>query len=291
MYNSSEIRIAKHLQEIIESELSRLGLLCRVFSRAKSDHSLMKKLEREPGKYSSTGKKIQDMFGVRVALYFLDDQKIAIETLKKKFIYDETSSTIDAPTGSSFSATRCNLIFKLPEDLADSSAIFTRHDCLDKTFEVQIRTILSEGWHEVEHDLRYKCKEDWEDHTDLDRALNGIYASLETSDWSMLKVLEDLAYRHYKSSEWTQMLRAKFRLRSSGAINQDINSALNEDPSIGKSLYRIDRTKLMEKLSNNKITLPITPDNIVYLCNFFFVKSPKLTAITPPPILDIFEEA
>ncbi|WP_137818403.1 RelA/SpoT family protein [Pseudomonas sp. 2FG] len=291
MYNSSEMRVAKQLQETIESELARLGLLCRVFSRAKSDHSMATKLEREPGKYSSTGKKIQDMFGVRVALYFLDDQKIAIDTLKKTFTYDDQSSTIDAPTGSSFSATRCNLIFHLPEALAESSTIFKRYDCLDKTFEVQIRTVLSEGWHEVEHDLRFKCKEDWENHTDLDRALNGIYASLETSDWSMLKLLEDLAYRHYKSSEWTQMLRAKFRLRSNGVINSGITAVLNEDTSIGKLLYRVDRTKLMEKLANNRISLPITPDNIVFLCNFYFVKSEKITALTPHPILDIFEEA
>ncbi|MBK7959276.1 MAG: hypothetical protein IPK03_14995 [Bacteroidetes bacterium] len=27
---------------------------------------------------------------------------------------------------------------------------------VDSTFEVQLRTILSEGWHEIDHDLRYK---------------------------------------------------------------------------------------------------------------------------------------
>ncbi|WP_338660654.1 RelA/SpoT domain-containing protein [Pseudomonas bubulae] len=291
MYNSSELRIAKQLQDMIEAELAKLGLLCRVFSRSKSEYSIVSKIDREPGKYSSAGKKIQDVFGIRIALYFLDDQKIAIDTIKNIFTYDDKSSTIDSPAGSSFSATRCNLVFRLPDNLVETSNIFKKYDCIDRTFEVQIRTILSEGWHEVEHDLRYKCKEDWESHSDLDRALNGIYASLETSDWSMLKVLEDLAYRHYKQSEWTQMLRAKFRLRSNGTINPEITSVLDENIDVGKSIYRVDRKKVMEKLSNKKISIPITPDNIVYLCNYFFIKSEKITALTPTPILDIFEES
>jgi ppGpp synthetase/RelA/SpoT-type nucleotidyltranferase len=290
MYNASELRIAKQLQDIVEAELSKLGLLCRVFSRAKSEHSINDKIARSPGKYTSTGKKIQDAFGLRVALYFLDDQQIAIETLKKVFTYDEASSTIDKPSGEIFSATRCNLIFKLPEELSASSSIIRGNDLIDDTFELQIRTVLSEGWHEVDHDLRYKCKEDWENHSDLDRALNGIYASLETADWSMLKLLEDLAYRHYKASEWTQMLRAKFRLRSNGVLSSNICSLLNEELEIGKKLYRTDRRTLMQELAKRKISLPINPDNIVYLCNFLFIKSDKINRITPPPILDALNE-
>lgn len=290
MYNTSELRIAKQLQDIVEAELSKLGLLCRVFSRAKSEQSINTKIERSPGKYTSTGKKIQDAFGLRVALYFLDDQQIAIETLKKVFTYDDESSTIDKPSGEIFSATRCNLIFKLPAELSASSNIIQNNNFIDDTFELQIRTVLSEGWHEVDHDLRYKCKEDWDKHPDLDRALNGIYASLETADWSMLKLLEDLAYRHYKASEWTQMLRAKFRLRSNGTLNNDICSLLNNDLEIGKKLYRTDRRILMQELAKRKISLPINPDNIVYLCNFLFIKSGEINKITPSPILDALNE-
>lgn len=290
MYNTSELRIAKQLQDIVEAELSKLGLLCRVFSRAKSEHSINTKIERSPGKYTSTGKKIQDAFGLRVALYFLDDQQIAIETLKKIFTYDDASSTIDKPSGEIFSATRCNLIFKLPAELSASSNTIQNNNLIDDTFELQIRTVLSEGWHEVDHDLRYKCKEDWDKHSDLDRALNGIYASLETADWSMLKLLEDLAYRHYKASEWTQMLRAKFRLRSNGTLNNDICSILDKNLEIGKKLYRTDRRILMQELAKRKISLPINPDNIVYLCNFLFIKSGEIDGITPSPILDALNE-
>jgi len=291
MYNSTEIRVAKQLQEAVELELSRLGLMCRVFSRAKSEESLSKKINRNPGKYSPSGKLIQDAFGVRVALYFCDDQPIAIDSLRNRFDYDESSSTIDSHPGNTFSAIRCNLVFRLPAELSEECHIFKRMDCIDRTFEVQIRTILSEGWHEVEHDMRYKCQDDWQPHSDLDRALNGIYASLETSDWSMLKLFEDLAYRHYRSGEWTQMLRVKFRLRSNGALSTNLLNVLNANINTGKAIYRIDRTKFLETMSNKAISIPITPDNIVYMCNHFFINDESISNLTPTPITDIFSEA
>ncbi|EMD9535563.1 TPA: RelA/SpoT domain-containing protein [Pseudomonas aeruginosa] len=291
MQHNPDKNIATKLQAAVQSELDRLGLLCRVFSRAKSEQSLNKKIDREPGKYTPNGKKIQDAFGVRVALYFPDDQAVAIQVLKKKYEYDEHSSTIDNPAGSVFSATRCNLIFKLPEELVEQSSIIRNSEIIDSTFEVQIRTILSEGWHEVEHDMRYKCQEDWASYTDLDRALNGIYASLETSDWGMMRVFEGLSYRHYKAREWSQMIRTKFRLRSEGVLDETIISALNDSPETGKKIFRVSREEFLGSFTEYKLEMPITPDNIVYLCNYRHIGETSLSALTPDPILDIFKGA
>lgn len=291
MQHSPDKNIAAKLQSTIQSELDRLGLLCRVFSRAKSSHSLTKKIDREPGKYTPDGKKIQDAFGVRVALYFPDDQRVAIQLLKKLYEYDAESSTIDSPAGSVFSATRCNLIFKLPPEIAQQSIIIKNNDVIDTTFEVQIRTILSEGWHEVEHDMRYKCQADWESYTDLDRALNGIYASLETSDWGMMRVFEGLSYRHYKAREWSQMIRTKFRLRSEGQLDESIIAALNSHPDSGKKIFRVSRENFLNCFTEFKLEMPITPDNIVYLCNYRHIGDPVLLEITPEPMLDIFKDA
>lgn len=290
MLVSDDSNIADKLQLSIQSELDRLGLLCRVFSRAKSLHSLENKISRNVGKYSASGKKIQDAFGVRVALYFPDDQAVAIQVLKKTFMYDEASSTIDSPAGSVFSATRCNLIFKLPNELAEQSSLLAGYDCLDHTFEVQIRTILSEGWHEVEHDMRYKCQSDWNGYSDLDRALNGIYASLETSDWGMMKVFESLAYRHYKAREWSQMIRTKFRLRSEGGLSPAIVQALNLFPDAGKKIFRVSREDFLKNFMTHRLSMPMTPDNIVFLSNYSYVGNAELTELTPEPIRDIFVE-
>ncbi|WP_448885248.1 RelA/SpoT family protein [Citrobacter telavivensis] len=288
MYNGSELRVIQSLQKEIEGELNRIGLLYRFFSRAKSENSILKKYQKEPNKYSANGRKIQDLFGVRIILYFPDDLFIAQKALEK--LFEVESKTIDETREDIFSATRCNYVFKLPEILSKDSILLKKYSYIDTTFEVQFRTILSEGWHEVEHDLRYKCKEDWVEHNDLGRALNGIYASLETSDWGIMKLFEEMAYRNYKSSAWSAMLRNKLRLRMEDNIDDKIISIINEK-DLGKKFFRIDRNKLLSLMLNYDIDMPINFNNIIYLCNYFFIKSSELQSIAPALIMKKFTDA
>lgn len=86
MSENYEQVLVKRLQTEIENELDRLGLLFRVFSRAKSSSSISHKIESKgEGYYSVDGKKIQDLLGIRIALYFPDDIKIARQALKKMY--------------------------------------------------------------------------------------------------------------------------------------------------------------------------------------------------------------
>lgn len=291
MSGSPDKLIANNLQYLIQSELDKIGLLCRVFSRAKSVESIEKKINKTAGKYTPTGKKIQDAFGVRVALYFPDDQAVAMDVLKNSFNYDEHSSTIDTPNGSVFTANRCNLIFKLPPEISENSTLLDSYDVLDDTFEVQIRTVLSEGWHEVEHDLRYKCQDDWSGYSDLGRALNGIFATLETSDWGMMKLFETLAYRHYKAGEWSQMIRTKFRLRSESGLSKEVADKLNLYPETGKKIFRINRESFLSRIIKHKIELPINADNIIYIGNYLYAGNTAILDITPQRILRILEDS
>lgn len=288
MYNTNELRIIQALQKSVESELNRLGLLYRVFSRTKTETSINAKKNKDPQRYGASGKKIQDLFGIRIVLYFPDDLMIAQAAIQK--IYDMDSKTVDESSTDLFSATRCNYIFKIPENLVNESKLLRRYDFIDSTFEVQFRTILSEGWHEVEHDLRYKCKEDWVNHGDLSRALNGIYASLETSDWGIMKLFEELSYRNYKSSTWSAMLRNKFRIRTEEVIEPSIIELINSK-KLGKSFYRINREKLLLIVLYSEIDIPINLNNLVYLCNHFFIKNADITEITPKLLNIKFLEA
>lgn len=70
--------------------------------------------------------------------------------------------SIDEPNKDSFKASRYNIIYSLTDELSDVLNLGDDFNHIDSTFELQIRTIFSEGWHEVEHDLRYKCTKDWE---------------------------------------------------------------------------------------------------------------------------------
>lgn len=278
MYDRAEQHIAEALKSEIESVLTSAALLFRVFARAKTRQSIQSKFAIKNYGSETNDNKMQDLYGVRVALYFPDDTSLAQMLLKSKYQHDDTSSTIDLPTDATFGPTRCNLIFRLPERLSKTSSILRSEPRIDKTFEVQFRTVFSEGWHEIEHDLRYKCKDDWNTHKDLNRAFNGLIATLETCDWAIIKLFEDLARRHYKAKEWLPMLRTKFRLRwQSHDLNTDIQELLNNNNELAKKIFRIDRQNLLTKLVTSRIDLPITPSNLIFICNHFFIKSDTIS--------------
>lgn len=273
--------VSQQLVKKVEQALLESGLIFRIFSRCKSEQSIANKISRTPQKYGSD-KKIQDIIGIRIALYFLDDIAITKSILCQKFLYLEDHSTIDAPENDEFNATRYNLIFQLPKELHITDHIDSHiSNLIDNTCEIQIRTILSEGWHEVEHDLRYKAKDDWNELQRESRALNGVYATIETCEWTLLKIFEDISYKHYKSSYWEAMIQNKFRLRfSSTTISLEIKDILNRNPEIAKNIFRASRTKLIESI-NERSSIPITVENIIYITNRLTNSSPALTATEP----------
>ena len=272
---------ARTIAEQVESLLAESGIMFRIFCRAKTAASLNAKLNKDPGKYVGD-KKIQDIIGIRIALYFIDDISVAKNLICNKFVYLPEHSTIDTPKDSSFSATRYNLMFSLPDDHKISDGLEDPYkSCVDDTFELQLRTILSEGWHEIDHDLRYKCESDWIGLPSESRILNGVYATLETSEWTLLKLFEDISYKHYKSRSWSAMLQNKFRIRlRESLISKEILEILDADQTLCKAIYRYDRDKLFKCLSERP-SFPLTADNIIHIMNQDSFKDVSLTALTP----------
>lgn len=283
--------VAERLRRDIERDVASIGILARVFARGKSERSLEKKLAREPGKYSKEGRVIQDGVGVRIALYFADDVLIAEDMLRARYEYLPESSSIDAIDESTFNVVRRNLVFRLSDE---DRIEMQRGGCgiypLDSTFEVQLRSMLSEGWHEVEHDLRYKCKPHWVGHSDLNRALNGVFAALETSEWSMLKIFDDLALRHYRARHWAAMTHARLRVRAEPELHQDIIGFLDSNGAASKALFRADRKVLFRKLFESRISLPINLSNFVYLWNHVSLQDGVLASFAPQPVADALSE-
>ncbi|WP_431024361.1 hypothetical protein [Halomonas sp. H5] len=268
----------------ISSQLDSIGIMYRIFSRAKSRHSIDSKLSRD-FRYGKD-KKLQDLIGIRIILYFNDD----VDTVRSiiSSIYDERSSdvSIDEYKSDEFKAVRYNIVYSLPGNLVEVLNINGHEDFLDSTFELQIRTIFSEGWHEVEHDLRYKCKSDWEGFDYQSRKLNGVYASLETSEWTMIKIFDDLAYNHYKSGDWSAMLRQKLRLRIlDDSIDEGIVDVL-EDREVAKKFYRLDRSELVSLMSEKEFFYPLTLNNIIYFSNIHLVKDARIYDLTPHVMIE-----
>lgn len=275
-------RLARDISFRIEDELQRSGIFYRIFSRAKSIESIEKKLISKDYANSVDRKKMQDIIGIRITMYFEDDLPIVYSTIKKRFNFHD--ETIDEPNVNVFEPQKINLIFKMAEE--DAKEVYdvavSKYTYIDTTYEVQLRTVLSEGWHEVEHDLRYKCKNDWTEHSDISHIFNGIYASLVTSDWSILAIFEKLAYRHYKDNNWEALLRNKFRLRiKEGSLDIRIIEILNNDYNLAKELYKVDRNKFLQKIFTDGIRIPLTLSNLIHIVNAYYLLDERISFLAP----------
>ena len=264
--------IEKQLKEKLVNELTRSGLLFRLFSRVKDKTSILEKFDRK--NYSTDGELMQDLFGFRITTYFSDDVKIVVELCQK--LFEKVELIYDEPEIDVFKPLRKNMICKLPTDLCTIFEEFKsrseKFNLIDETFEIQFRTTLSEGWHEVDHLMRYKCKSDWVDLNTESRMLNGIYATLETNDQALKALFDDISYQHYKAKRWEAMIRNQFRLRFTlQPLDINIVNYLNTNPQVGKRIFKLNRKKIIDTYINSTLTLPITFNSFVYFVNFCYL--------------------
>ena len=272
-------RIATQLTSDISKSLSRCGLMFRIFSRVKTESSIRHKLEV---KYASKKTRIQDMIGMRIVVYFQDD----VDVLALYYsVGDVVKKSIDEFDSSTFRPQRLNITSRIPAEMTEEfyAALPEQfRDCVEPTYEIQIRTVFSEGWHEVEHDLRYKCKEDWEGCESYSRALNGVIATLETAEWNMKSLFADMARHNFRHSNYTAMLRNKFHLRfKSEALSENLNTYLNEHRHLAEDLLNADRLIVVYTMLTHKANFSLTYDNLLFLINRIEMMDFDLMAMEP----------
>ncbi|OUS17938.1 hypothetical protein A9Q88_01820 [Gammaproteobacteria bacterium 50_400_T64] len=284
MFEMNSEGARKIIVERISWQLNSVGLMFRIFSRTKSDPSIKKKLSSNDA-YGKT-KKLQDLIGIRVVLYFNDDIETVRKIISSKYSERSNDVSIDEVKNDEFKALRYNIVYSLDDECKDILRLGDSDNKIDSTFELQIRTIFSEGWHEIEHDLRYKCKSDWEGFDEQSRRLNGVYASLETNEWTMIKIFEELAYSHYKNSDWPAMFRQKFRLKFiDTGIDEKIMNIFS-DVSVVKKFFRLDRNVLIMDMIKKEFYYPVNLNNIIYFCNITRVKDKNIMDITPKLMIE-----
>lgn len=296
--------IVDNIQDILERYLNQAGLYYRIFGRRKSDESIRKKMILKRTEYEHDGRKMQDFVGIRIVFYFQDDVEIFHEKLKSLPGYDpanESSTTTDIDRISAlkdeidshdalkplsmfmplhdkvFMPQRLNLVMKMSDAMSQemgnemSEDIYNDYGHLiDNTYEVQLRTVLSEGWHEVEHDLRYKSRGElwWEDCKGESRQLNGIYASLEASEHALSNMISNIAYKNYKSHAWDAMIRNHFCLRfNNNKLSDRFITILDDNPRLAKQLILIDRKDIINWLWQLKSRFVLSTDFIICLAN------------------------
>lgn len=320
MINNS---IALNIEARISAVLDRTGMYYRIFSRQKSEDSIIKKLESKKDEYSENGKKMQDFVGIRVVFYFKDDIDIFLNILRAWDSYDtanESNSFYELSdlendikssglqklqnliplTDKVFMPERLNLVMKMDpfetELFLNFMSVQTNYNSklIDNTYEIQLRTVLSEGWHEVEHDLRYKTRKEswWNECQEESRLLNGIYAALISNESQLASIVDDIAYKAYHNHEWDTMIRFHFRRRTKECkLSANISAYLEKHrEKIAKQIHKFDRKSLVEILNRISIKIDITTDLITFVVNRAIIQDENLLAMEPASISKILDK-
>lgn len=318
--------LVDNLCEPLERYLKQAGIYYRIFARQKAPGSIKKKLEIKREEYLSKGKMMQDFVGIRIVFYFQDDVEIFHNKLKTLDGYDplnESNTNAELDEISSlreqidsqpelkplsamfplhdkvFMPQRLNIVMRmadsishlmdaeLPVDLPEKDARL-----IDKTYEIQLRTVLSEAWHEVEHDLRYKTFKEswWDDCRDESRQLNGIYATLEASESALSKLIDGLAYKNYKHGDWDAMIRNHFCLRFNEVkLGQCFVDVLSSNQDLAKKLFKTDRSDLIGWLWEISTPFQLSTDMALCIANRKVLHSPEIREMEPSPIRIILD--
>ena len=262
--------IGDRLEEDIQKILNRAGIYFRIFSRAKTPVSIAQKLEKPGYGFGENEKKMQDLIGLRVVLYYQDDIDVVRTILEKTFRQVGAWSKTDN-TEEEFKASKLNGVFWVPKEYQRVYNGDISFLPIDATFEVQLRTISFEGWHEIEHDMRYKSpygEEFWRNNEDLSRTLNCVLANLELCDWSTLNVFDKLAYYHFTEGNWEMMMKGKFRLRfENQTLSKELGAFLDANREVAYCLYRCPRPEVLFALLRDGYHDVITYDLLVKVIN------------------------
>ena len=262
------------LLNTLVTKLNNAGIYFNSTSRIKSESSLLHKLET--GKYSMQegGRKIQDIIGIRINLFYLEDMDICERILEETFLLDNWSKTKNEEN--KFEAQKCNGVFRIPSKYLRNIPASVWNKPFDQTFEVQLRTELFEGWHEIEHEMRYKYKlgsdsketDLWTGHEDLSRVMNSIIANLELCDWSIMQIFNSIHDSQYKEKNWENAIRSKYRLRiTQDPLKPELREYLDNNPDIVAQFHDVSKRELVEILLNKKYHKELTPDRVIYLIN------------------------
>ena len=275
--------IGDRLQQDLTRQISKSGLMFRLFWRVKTIESIRHKMRIKGDSYLKGKAKMQDIIGLRIVVYFPDD----VEVLSTYFgCGDVVKESIDTPDDSTFRPQRLNITRILPEEYIDDfrNALPQEYaDVIDSTYEIQIRTIFSEGWHEVEHDLRYKCKEDWVGYESQSRVLNGVIATLETAEWSMTSLIQSMAHENLIRGNYSSLLRNKMRIRlKSENFSQPVANYLSLHPDVMRRFVDSDRMVILLTLIIHDRQLPLTYDNVLFLVNRLDLGDSGLQALEDP---------
>lgn len=154
LYSEVLIELAKQLEIDFNSILCDLKNIDRVSARAKTPSSFLKKaLKIEDGKlkYSDPFSEIQDMVGIRIITFYINDIDLIAEKINSQYRHIEEKDR-KPESVSEFGYTGKHFILLYPPGMIKNN----KKDIIPPYFELQIKTLFQHAFSEASHDLAYK---------------------------------------------------------------------------------------------------------------------------------------
>ncbi|MBR1598205.1 MAG: hypothetical protein IJ661_04720 [Lachnospiraceae bacterium] len=279
--------VLNHIHKEIADTLDKCGIYYRLNSRVKSANSTDKKLSTKINNgewlYRHNPKNhMQDLFGFRILIYFVEDMPILKRLLSKRFTmhltWEEKTNRKEE-----FGAISTNGVFIINKkclpssdksNLSEELQEVLKGQLVDPTFEIQLRTVTFDAWHEIDHDYSYKFTNMWKDQSEYLRRFHSILATLELCDDTTVTTLENLAYdiyarqRHpgrYEENDNTKYIydekdtNAPALAKNSTEKATEYSNETNDDTAV-KDLYEADTAKTAGDSDE-------TDDNVIILKN------------------------
>ncbi|MGB4985151.1 MAG: GTP pyrophosphokinase family protein [Erysipelotrichaceae bacterium] len=184
-YYQSAIREISTKLEILDDDFlvnNRYSPIHHMECRIKSMASILEKVDRKQLDIETKGlDALTDIAGIRVICNYLDDVYLIADKLisQRDITLIETRDYIKNPKPSGYRS--LHLILSIP--------IFLAEGVRNVMVEIQIRTITMDTWASLEHELRYKTKNDLSD--GAKKQLEEFAVELSRMDEIMKKIHQD----------------------------------------------------------------------------------------------------
>lgn len=189
--------IREYAEKRLKASLRDAGIMEITNSRVKNPERLKEKLylrknEKDYASYNDITNDIVDFIGIRVALYFPNDQP-KVESIIKQLFKIEKTKHFPAEQRDYIEYTRrfagyCATHYRVY--LKDDKNLPAGYD--DIRIEIQVASLLMHAWAEVEHDLAYKQKKglvSYDEFESLDE-INGLVIAGEISLQRLKRITE-----------------------------------------------------------------------------------------------------
>lgn len=178
--NMVELKIQMLSEEMTEEKGRRI-VSC-ISSRIKTAESIRKKLQKKklPLSSETAAEKLNDMVGVRVTCFFVDD----IYEIVKRFLAQEDiqfikeKDYIKKPKRNGYHS--LHLIVTVP--------VYSEDKCELKKVEIQFRTVAMDFWAQLDYQLCYKREMYGEESADIQNKLSKYADEIAQMDSNMLKI-------------------------------------------------------------------------------------------------------